>query len=102
MDGRIYGPSVHFFLIFQKERFQELNSVLNVTGKHRTICIQFTGADISECTNVESKIEQNKLSCAVEAVTSRDHRCNVLGCSQTAADSKQKHYVTVQVMQDLC
>ena len=91
MVGRLDGWSVHFFLIFQKVRFQESNSVFNVTGKHRTICIQFTAADISECKHVQSKSEQNKLSCAVEAVTSRDHRSNVLGCSQTAADSKQKH-----------
>ena len=56
--------------------------------------MQFTAADISECTYVQFKSEQNKLSCAVEAVTSRDSRSNVLGCSQTAADSKQKHHVS--------
>ena len=51
----------------------------------------FHADNISECTYVQSKSEQDKLSCAVEAVTSRDSISNVLGCSQTAADSKQKH-----------
>ena len=37
----------------------------------------------------------------MEAVTSVDSRSNVLGYSHTMADSNQKHYVTVDVMQDL-
>ena len=67
-------------------------------GQHRTICVQCTAADISECAYVQSKSVQNKPSCGVEAVTSVDNRSNVLGYSHTMADSNQKHYVTVDVM----
>ena len=93
--------SIHFFLIFQKQRFRESNAVLNIPGQNRTICVQCTAPDIPECTYVQSKSVQNKPSCAVEAVTSVDSRSNVLGCSHTMAYSNQKPYVTGDVMQDL-
>ena len=97
-DGPVVCP---LFSNFQKQRFRESNAVLNVPGKHRTTCVQSTAADIPECTYVQSKSVQNKPSCAVEAVTSVYSRSNVLGYSHTMADSNQKHYVTVDVMQEI-
>ena len=88
------GWSVHFFLTFQKERFRESNAVLNCTDQQKDhLCSVCTAADIPECTYVQSKSVQNKLTCIVEYVTSIDSRSNVLGCSQTVADSKQEQYV---------
>ena len=90
------------FSNFSKREVSRVKCCIKVPGQHRAICVQCTAADIPECTYVQSKSVQNKPSCAVEAVTSVDSRSNVLGCSQTTADSKQKHYFTVHVMQDLC
>ena len=93
----VYPP----FSNFSKREVLRVKCCIKVPGQHKAICVQCTAADIPECTHVQSKSVQNKPSCAVEAVTSVDSRSNVLGCSHTMTDLKQKHYVTVDVMQDL-
>ena len=87
------------FSNFSKREVSRVKCCIKVPGQHRTICVQFTAADISKCTYVQSKSVQNKPSCAAEAVTSVDSRCNVLGFSHNMADSNHKHYVTLGVMQ---